>query len=76
MPSPKNIQKKRPVCQACQQIRRFLLLAAFIMLLMWSQPDLRLPAWIDLTTLVGDLFLLAFLGTVAYKLWQHHRNKP
>ena len=76
MSSVKATPKKKPVCQVCQQIRRFLLLAALILALLWSQPDLRIPAWIDLTTLVGDLFLLAFLGTFGYKLWQHFRNKP
>jgi hypothetical protein len=72
----KTQSNKRPPCPACQQIRRFLLLAALILLLMWSKPDLRVPAWLDLTTLVGDLFLLAFVLLFGYKLWQHYRNKP
>jgi len=64
---------KQP-CVLCQRIRGFLIAAAFLLVFMWSQPDWRLPVWLDLTTLVGDLFLFAFVALFCFKLWQHRRN--
>lgn len=51
------------------------MVAVMLLVLMWSQPDWRLPAWFDLTTMAGDLFALAFVLLFAYKLWQHYRNR-
>ena len=75
MPYMNKRQANKP-CAVCQLIRRFLIFAAFLLILMWSQPEWRLPAWLDGTKLVGDLFLLAFVLLLAYKLWQHYKNKP
>jgi hypothetical protein len=80
----KNIEIMRPStdpkaknkdCKVCRHIRQFLILAAVLLVLMWSQPDWRLPAGIDYTTLVGDLFLWAFLALFGYKAWQHYKDR-
>jgi polyferredoxin len=68
--------KKSKPCTVCQLIRRFLFVAVLLLVLMWSQPSWHLPAWFDLTTFMGDLFLLVFVLMFAYKLWQHYRKKP
>lgn len=75
MPYLNKRQANKP-CAVCQLIRRFLIAAAFVLILMWSQPDWRLPQSLDLSTLIGDLFLLAFVLLFAFKLWQHYKNKP
>lgn len=73
-PSPLNKVKNKD-CKVCRQIRQFLILAAALLVLMWAQPDWRLPPGFDYTTLVGDLFLWAFLALFAFKAWQHYRNR-
>jgi hypothetical protein len=34
-----------------------------------------LPAGIDYTTLVGDVFLWGFLALFAFKAWQHYKDR-
>jgi hypothetical protein len=52
-----------------------LILAAFLLILLWSDPDWRLPPGFDYATLVGDLFLWAFLAMVAYKAWRYYKDR-
>jgi hypothetical protein len=74
--SPKAKAKaKNKDCKVCRHIRQFLILAAALLVLMWSQPDWRLPAGIDYTTLVGDVFLWSFLALFAFKAWQHYKDR-
>lgn len=40
---------------------------------LWAQPDWALPAGWDYSTLVGDLFLLAFVLLLAMK-FRHYRK--
>ena len=62
-------------CKVCRTIRRFLLLAALLLVLVWSQPDWRLPPHYDYSTLVGDLFLLAFVLVFAWKYYVYRREQ-
>lgn len=61
-------------CPLCQLVRRFLLAAGFLLLAIWLQPGWRLPAHIDYTSLVGDLFLAAFVLVFAWKFWLYRRD--
>lgn len=72
-PSPSKTKNKD--CKICRQIRHFLILAAVLLILIWSQPDWRLPPGFDYATMVGDVFLWAFLAMLAYKAWQHYKDK-
>lgn len=79
-PSPKPSAKtpaKPPqkVCKVCQTVRHFLILAAFLLVMLWVQPEWRLPAGFDYSTLVGDLFLLAFIGMLGYKYWLYRKDR-
>ena len=71
-PLPKAKSKD---CKVCRHIRQFLILAAALLVLMWSQPGWRLPAGIDYATLVGDVFLWSFLALFAFKAWQHYKDR-
>lgn len=62
-------------CKFCRNVRYFLIFAAFLLVMLWTQPEWRLPAGIDYSTLVGDLFLLAFLVTFGWKLWDHLKSR-
>ena len=73
-PSPLNKAKNKD-CKVCRRIRQFLILAAALLVMMWAQPGWRLPPGFDYTTLVGDLFLWAFLALFAFKAWQHYRDR-
>ena len=66
---------KNKDCKVCRNIRQFLILAAALLVLMWAQPNWRLPAGIDYTTLVGDVFLWGFLALFAFKAWQHYKDR-
>jgi hypothetical protein len=74
-PSIQRSKDKGKDCKTCKQIRYFLVIAAAILMLMWSQPDWRLPPGFDYATLVGDLFLWAFLLVFAYKAWRYFFDK-
>ena len=65
---------KRGVCKICKQLRYFLVVAVCLLVLMWVQPDWRLPQGFDYNVLVGDLFLWAFIGLFVYKLWEYRRS--
>lgn len=73
-PNP-NAKAKNKDCKVCRQIRQFLILAAALLVLLWSQPDWRLPQGIDYATLVGDVFLWGFLALFAFKAWQHYKDR-
>jgi hypothetical protein len=62
-------------CKACQYIRKFLILAAALLILMWAQPDWRLPPGFDDTTLTGGLFVWGFLALFAFKALQYYKNR-
>ena len=61
-------------CRICKQLRYFIVLAICLLVLMWVQPDWRLPQGIDYNLLVGDLFLWAFIALLVYKFWQYRRS--
>jgi len=63
------------VCKICKQLRYFLVVAACLLMLMWVQPEWRLPQGIDYNVLIGDLFLWAFIGLFVYKLWEYRRSQ-
>jgi hypothetical protein len=79
MPSPLPPKPPTPptrkACKVCQTIRHFLILAAFLLLMLWVQPEWRLPAGFDYSALVGDLFLLAFIAMLGYKYWQYRKDR-
>ncbi len=66
---------KNKDCKLCRHIQQFLILASALLVLMWTQPYWRLPAGIDYTTLVGDVFLCGFLALFAFKAWQHFKHR-
>lgn len=68
------LSQKKGVCKICKQLRYFLVVAVCLLVLMWVQPEWRLPQGIDYNVLVGDVFLWAFIGLFAYKLWEYRRN--
>ena len=68
------LTQKKGVCKICKQLRYFLVVAVCLLVLMWVQPDWRLPQGIDYNVLVGDLFLWAFIGLFAYKWWEYRRS--
>ncbi len=70
-----STKAKNKDCKVCRHIRQFLILAAVLLVLIWAQPDWRLPAGIDYTTLVGDLFLWGFLAMFAFKAWQYYKDR-
>ena len=78
---PANMPPKTPLkppqkpCKVCQTVRHFLILAAFLLIMLWVNPEWRLPAGYDYSTLVGDLFLLAFIGMVGYKYWLYRKDR-
>ena len=73
---PKPLHKPAPkACKVCQTIRHFLILAAFLIVMLWLQPEWRLPAGFDYSTLVGDLFLLAFIAMLGYKYWLYRKDR-
>gem|GEM_PF-2964251 len=61
-------------CKACQLIRRFLLLAAGLLGVLYLQPDWRLPAGINYGKLIGDLFALVFVLLLGWKIYQYRRD--
>jgi hypothetical protein len=61
-------------CKACQLIRRFLLLAAGLLGVLYLQPDWRLPPGFDYGKLVGDLFALVFVLLLGWKIYQYRRD--
>lgn len=65
---------KRGVCKICKQLRYFLVVAVCLIVLMWVQPEWRLPEGIDYNILVGDIFLWAFIALLVYKVWEHRRH--
>lgn len=69
------LTQKKGVCKICKQLRYFLVVAACLLMLMWVQPEWRLPQGIDYNVLIGDLFLWAFIGLFAYKLWEYRRSQ-
>lgn len=69
------LTQKRGVCKICKQLRYFLVVAVCLLVLMWVQPDWRLPQGIDYNVLVGDVFLWAFIGLFVYKLWDYRRSQ-
>ena len=73
-PRPQDKAKDKD-CKVCRRIRQFLILAAALLVMMWAQPGWRLPTGFDYTTLVGDLFLWAFLALFAFKAWQHYKDR-
>jgi len=69
------VKKKKKDCVVCRNIRYFLIIAALLLVMVWSQPGWALPGGFDYSTLVGDLFLLAFLLTFGWKFWVYYRDK-
>ncbi len=61
-------------CKACQLIRRFLLLAAGLLGVLYLRPDWRLPPGFDYGKLVGDLFALVFVLLLGWKIYQYRRD--
>lgn len=47
----------------------FLILTAYLLVMLWSQPAWQLPAGFDNSTRVGDALGLALIGTLGYKYW-------
>lgn len=72
--TPSPMTQKKGVCKICKQLRYYLVVAAALLMLMWVQPEIRLPGGIDYNVLIGDLFLWAFLALFAYKLWDYRRS--
>jgi hypothetical protein len=69
--------RKRPagkVCAVCVQIRRFLIGAGFLLAMLWAKPDWNLPKGLDYTTLVGDLFLGAFVLLLGWKYYRYRQD--
>jgi hypothetical protein len=62
-------------CKVCRTIRPFLIVAGALMALLWSKPEWSLPSDIDYSTLVGDLFALAFLGYLAWRVYEYRRDQ-
>ena len=62
-------------CPSCKRIRAFLLLAAVILVAMWTQPDLALPPGFDYPKLIGDLFGLVFLALLGWQVWRYVRER-
>jgi len=62
-------------CPVCRQIRRFLLGAGFLLVMMWAQPQWVLPPGFDYGTLVGDLFLAAFVLVFGWKYYRYRQDK-
>lgn len=72
---PKAGGKAGAVCKTCQTIRRFLYFAGVLLVLMWAQPDWRLPPDYDYSTLVGDAFLAVFLAVFGWKYYQYRKDQ-
>ena len=62
-------------CRVCRTIRPFLIVAGGLIALLWSQPQWRLPPDYDYSTLVGDLFLVAFLAYFAWRVYDYRQQQ-
>ncbi len=71
---PSDPSKKRN-CPSCRLIRLFLLVAAFLLIALWTQPELLLPKGIDLGKLVGDLVAVLFVLLLGWQIWRYVRER-
>jgi hypothetical protein len=62
-------------CPVCRQIRRFLMGAGFLLVMMWAQPQWILPKGLDYATLVGDVFLAVFVLVFGWKYYHYRQEK-
>jgi hypothetical protein len=76
MYKPPRVNKRTvgKVCAVCLQIRRFLIAAGFLLVMMWAKPDWSLPVGLDYTTLVGDLFLGVFVLLLGWKYYRYRQD--
>jgi hypothetical protein len=66
--------RQAKACRTCLWVRYFLILAAFLVIGLWSGTSLELPLGIDYNELTGHLFLASFLIVLAVKWWQSKRS--
>lgn len=62
-------------CPICRFMRRFLLVAAFLLIAIWAQPDWALDPGIDYGALVGDAFALLFIAVLIWKVLAYRRER-
>ena len=71
---PTEPSKKRN-CPSCRLIRLFLLVAAFLLIALWTQPELLLPRGIDLGKLAGDVVAVVFVLLLGWQVWRYVRER-
>lgn len=71
---PPEPSKKRN-CPSCRLIRLFLLVAAFLLIALWTQPELLLPKGLDLGKLAGDVVAVVFVLLLAWQVWRYLRER-
>ncbi len=71
---PPEPSKKRN-CPSCRLIRLFLLVAAFLLIALWTQPELLLPKGIDLGKLAGDVVAVVFVLLLGWQVWRYVRER-
>ena len=77
---PPRSKPQRPAtnwrnCPSCKRIRAFLLLAAVILVAMWTQPELALPPGFDYPKLIGDLFAVVFVVLLVWQIWRYIKER-
>lgn len=58
-----------PDCRVCRLIRVYLLVAVPVVLMMWLQPNFRIPVGIDGRQVVGYAFGVGVVLMVAYRYY-------
>ena len=61
-------------CKVCKQIRYFLLVAAPILLLIGTRPDVAVPS-IPIEFLFTNFILVAFFAVLAFRIYTDYFNK-
>jgi hypothetical protein len=72
-PSAPRVRQR--TCRACVWTRYFLVVAAVLVIGLWSGSAIVLPEGFDYSLLVGDVFLWAFLAVLVVK-WIQWRRSP
>ena len=62
-------------CPLCRFLRRFLFVAAFLLVAIWAQPDWALAPGVDYGALVGDGFALIFVIVLVWKALAYRKEK-
>jgi hypothetical protein len=61
-------------CKVCRTVRPFLIVAGALLALLWSQPQWRFPEGFDYSTLVGDVFLAAFVLYIVWRVYDYRKG--